>query len=180
MVKNFDPAVEKVILRCLDRDPSQRPRSALSVAAALPGGDPLAAALAAGETPAPEIVAAAGPEGSLRPLVAWACLAAAVVLIICWSVLLAPQISDWGLTPLDKSPEVLADRAQELARKLGYTDAVDRAYWLDSERDYVQSLAVDFPPCEPGDSPRLEEDLGGDARVGRSWWGFGIGRVRLG
>ncbi len=141
VVKNFDPAVEKAILRCLERDPSQRPRSAMSVAAALPGGDPLAAALAAGETPAPEVVAAAGPQGSLPPLVAWACVAAAVVLIICWSVLLAPQISDWGLTPLDKSPEVLADRAQELARKLGYTDAVDRAYWLDSERDYVQSLA---------------------------------------
>ena len=37
------------------------------VAAALPGGDPLAAALAAGETPSPEMVAAAGAEGTLRP-----------------------------------------------------------------------------------------------------------------
>ena len=36
------------------------PASALAVAAALPGGDPLAAALAAGETPSPEMVAAAG------------------------------------------------------------------------------------------------------------------------
>ena len=60
LVKNFDPVVEKAILRCLDRDPAQRPRSALSVAAALPGGDPLAAALATGETPSPELVAAAG------------------------------------------------------------------------------------------------------------------------
>ena len=34
--------------------------SALAVSAALPGGDPLAAALAAGETPSPEMVAAAG------------------------------------------------------------------------------------------------------------------------
>ena len=40
--------------------PRQRPGSALAVAAALPGGDPLAAALAAGETPSPEMVAAAG------------------------------------------------------------------------------------------------------------------------
>ena len=37
-----------------------RASSASQVAAALPGGDPLAAALAAGETPSPEMVAAAG------------------------------------------------------------------------------------------------------------------------
>lgn len=61
VVKNFDPVVERAILRCLENDPAQRPRSALSVAAALPGGDPLSAALAAGETPSPEMVAAAGP-----------------------------------------------------------------------------------------------------------------------
>ncbi len=35
-------------------------RRAIAVSAALPGGDPLAAALAAGETPSPEMVAAAG------------------------------------------------------------------------------------------------------------------------
>ena len=50
-VEGFDPAVEGVILRCLRKDPRERPSSALSVAAALPGGDPLAAALAAGEKP---------------------------------------------------------------------------------------------------------------------------------
>ena len=36
-----------------------------AVAAALPGGDPLAAALAAGETPSPQLVAAAGETGQL-------------------------------------------------------------------------------------------------------------------
>ena len=39
----------------------------MQVAAALPGGDPLAAALAAGETPSPEMVAAAGQRGGLEP-----------------------------------------------------------------------------------------------------------------
>ena len=64
---DVDPAVEKVIRRCLDPDPVKRPASALAVAAALPGGDPLAAALAAGETPSPELVAAAGKvEGLAR------------------------------------------------------------------------------------------------------------------
>lgn len=95
IVKNVDPAVERTILRCLDRDPSQRP--ALSVAASLPGGDPLVSALAAGETPLPETVAAAGPQGSLRPAVAWACLAGALILVFGASILLAPRNMDWIL-----------------------------------------------------------------------------------
>src|SRR5580692_9393359 len=37
-VKDMDPLVERVILRCLDVDPRNRPPSALAVAAALPGG----------------------------------------------------------------------------------------------------------------------------------------------
>src|SRR5580704_5628392 len=60
LIHDLDPAVERVILRCLEADPTLRPSSALAVAAALPGGDPLAAALAAGETPSPEMVAASG------------------------------------------------------------------------------------------------------------------------
>src|SRR6202034_2064411 len=56
LVKELDPAVESAILRCLDPEPSKRPASALAVAARLPGGDPLAAALAAGETPSPQMV----------------------------------------------------------------------------------------------------------------------------
>ena len=71
----IDPEVERVIRRCLEAEPRDRPRSAMAVAAALPGGDPLAAALAAGETPSPEMVAAAGEAGTLRPMVAGVLLA---------------------------------------------------------------------------------------------------------
>ena len=137
VIRNLDPAVERAILRCLARDPAQRPRTAQSVAAALPGGDPLAAALAAGETPSPEMVAAAGPQGALRPAVAWACLVASLVLIMGTSMFLAPRITDWGLSPMPKSPEVLADRAQDLAKRLGYTSVVDRAGWIGPDLDYL-------------------------------------------
>src|SRR5438093_3749526 len=65
IVRDLDPAIERVILRCLERDPDRRPASALAVAAALPGGDPLAAALAAGETPSPDMLAAAGEADAL-------------------------------------------------------------------------------------------------------------------
>src|SRR6185295_5564661 len=60
IVRDLQPAIERTILRCLRPDPNERPASALAVSASLPGGDPLAAALAAGETPSPEMVAAAG------------------------------------------------------------------------------------------------------------------------
>ena len=141
VVKNFDPVIERAILRCVDRDPAQRPRSALSVAASLPGGDPLASALAAGETPSPEMVAAAGPQGSLRPAVAWASLVGALILIFATTVFLAPRNMDWGLAPMNKSPEVLADRAQDLTQKLGYSGAVDRAFWVASDKDYLRYAA---------------------------------------
>jgi len=82
-------------------------------------------------------VAAAGPGGSLRPGVAWAYLIATVVLILGTSMFLAPRATDWGLAAMNKSPEVLADRAEELPRKLGYPVAVDRAFWVGTDQDYL-------------------------------------------
>jgi len=74
VLKDVDPAVERIIRRCLAADPRQRPATALAVAAAFPGGDPLAAALAAGETPSPDLVAAAGQQVGIRPALGLDCV----------------------------------------------------------------------------------------------------------
>jgi len=62
--------IERVIARCLEPEPAKRPQSALAVARMLPGGDPLAEALAAGDTPSPELVANSGSTEGLRVPVA--------------------------------------------------------------------------------------------------------------
>src|SRR5205814_5460544 len=79
LVPDLDLTIERAILRCLEREPSNRPPSALAVSAALPGGSPLTAALAAGETPSPEMVAAAGEQSALRAEVGLATLVLAIV-----------------------------------------------------------------------------------------------------
>ena len=138
LVSDLDPAIERAVLRCLENDPRQRPASPLAVAASLPGGDPLAAALAAGETPAPEVVAAAGEEGGLSPKVAWAALSA-IVLGLAIALVLAPPRSLPGHVTLDKSPAVLQDRAQDLLKKLGLrSPAADTVRGFEANDDYLK------------------------------------------
>src|SRR5271154_510727 len=137
LVKDLDPLIERVTMRCLDKDPAKRPSSALQVAAALPGGDPLAAALAAGETPSPEMVAASGEKEGLRPKVAIAMLVAVVVGLIL-AIYLADRFKLNNRTPLENSSEVLTARAREITRNLGYTAAAaDAASGFDSDGDYL-------------------------------------------
>ena len=132
----LDPAVERVILRCLEKDPKARPRSVAAVAAALPGGDPLAAAIAAGETPSPEMVAAAGSDEGMKPAAAWACLVSilAGLALAAW---LSPRAYRHGHVPLEKPPEALAERSKEIIRRFGYTEkGRDSAWGFDGNGEY--------------------------------------------
>ncbi|PYY08879.1 MAG: hypothetical protein DMG61_23500, partial [Acidobacteria bacterium] len=151
VVHDLDPLVERVILRCLEADPQKRPKTALQIAAALPGGDPLAAALAAGETPSPQMVAAAGGEQALAPRVAWSLLAGTLVvfLAVLW---VARYSTDLALYPVDKSPDVLEDRARDIATKAGYAQVGDRAWWFTRNYGYLlyrNAMKMSSPHGEP-------------------------------
>ncbi len=136
IVKTLDPAIERAILRCLERDPARRPASALAVSAALPGGDPLAAALAAGETPSPEMVAAAGGEEAALTQNQGLALVSVVVLLMLVLAAAIDRGSVLARVPIEKSRPVLVDRAAELARTLGYTAPV-----VDSHSGYYYAEA---------------------------------------
>ena len=142
LVKDIDPAVESAILRCLQKDPAKRPSSVRQVAAALPGGDPLAAALAAGETPSPEMVAASGETEGLRPLVAWVLLAGVVVAVSA-GILMSAQSMLYRRVPLDTPPEVLAQRARDILQSAGYSEPpVDTAMGLYEGKEFLRYIAA--------------------------------------
>jgi predicted Ser/Thr protein kinase len=151
LVKELDPAVESAILRCLDPEPSKRPPSALAVAARLPGGDPLAAALAAGETPSPQMVAASGETAALSWKIAVPSLAAALVGLAAF-VFLAATSSTIEKAQLAKPSEVLAEKARELIQSLGYTAPPgDSADAFDFNQDFLDSIEKTDKPLPQWD-----------------------------
>ena len=144
LAPDVDPRVESAILRCLEKDPERRPGSALEVATALLGDDPLAVLLAAGETPSPRLVAAS-KQPALAPQ--WVLAAVAFVTVAGLGLLfLGPRLLLLEQVPLEKPPAVLEARARELVEELGYEPrprarAHGFAYedalldWVESERE---------------------------------------------
>jgi F0F1-type ATP synthase assembly protein I len=145
LISDIDPLVERAILRCIEKDPDMRPASAIQVAASLPGGDPLAAALAAGETPSPEMVAAASREGAMKPGVVAALLASVVIAFLA-VVLLSDKVMLHRLVWLEKSPEALKERARTVVRKLGVPESpADSTYGLGADGEVLSYVALTKP-----------------------------------
>jgi hypothetical protein len=144
LVKDLDPAVERVILRCLEEEPGRRPSSAVIVAMALPGGDPIAAALAAGETPSPEMVAASQEKEGFSSRTATLVFLAGVVLLVAPLMRSGVELLGPGRAQIDIPPEALAFRAQDILKQLGY-------------REQPQSTAYGFDCCDAANLRFVEQ-----------------------
>jgi serine/threonine-protein kinase len=140
-VRGLDPALERVVHRCLEREPSKRPSSVEEVIALLPGGgDALDAAIKAGETPSPEMIKAAVPAAMTRSS-AWACLATALLGLTVLGLFgsrgrVVPQLS------LPDPSAVLEARARDHLRALGVpleSRATARGFLY--ARDRVENIA---------------------------------------
>ena len=148
VVQDIDPGVEKVIRRCLEPNPVERPASALDVARALPGGDPLAEALAAGETPSPEMVAGSEDTGTLTVRSALLCLAF-IVVGLAVAIPLSDRTHLLRMIPLPNPPEVLGQRARDIAARMGYTDPpADSIYGFINHPGIVDYARDNFAPGE--------------------------------
>ncbi len=136
----LDPIVERLIMRCLGSGSARTPGSVTQLAAALPGGDPLAAAIAAGETPSPEMVAASGLKEGLRPALAFGLLA--FVIAGAFAAMLMKDRTDlMQLDPSVKPRDFLVERAREIIRKSGYsTEGGDSAFGFDVDLDQLDYL----------------------------------------
>jgi predicted Ser/Thr protein kinase len=117
-----DRGFGRLVAQCLEEEPRARPSSARALLTLLPGGDALEAAIAAGETPAPDVVAGSGAVGDLRPAAAWGALLALVVglALTGW---LAQRVGLIVATTPPKTPEVLVERAQGILQSLGQNAA---------------------------------------------------------
>ena len=141
IVADIHQDVESAIMRCLRPEPSQRFSTAIAVSAALPGGNPLAAALAAGETPSPEMVAAAGASEAVAShwiglAVGWIGIGLVALMFMYQRVLLI------NIVPTPKSPAALEDRAIETLARLGFeTRGQYSASGLAISSDYAQYVA---------------------------------------
>ncbi len=140
LVSDLDKTVERAILRCLDADPKLRPASALALAASLPGGDPLAAALADGETPSPEAVAAAGSTEGLNPKIAMSALAVFAVGLAVFAFA-TPRLHLINRVPMENPPDVLAAKARDIVKSAGYTERpADTATGFYSNTPYINYM----------------------------------------
>jgi serine/threonine-protein kinase len=77
--------------------------------------------LAAGETPSPQLVAAAGTTQGLKPAIAIGALAA-IIISFATLFMVLPRLHLSSRVSMENPPEVLTAKARDLLQKLGYKD----------------------------------------------------------
>ncbi len=137
ITRDIDPDIEATILSCLDPDPGRRPASADAIFRSIPGADPLAAAVLAGETPSPAMVEAAREVGALAAPRAWFLLAFVFAGIV-GAALLGNRTMLFHRLPMSKAPAVLAARAGEILDAAGHEAGPHRASSVFVARDQLR------------------------------------------
>jgi serine/threonine-protein kinase len=131
VVPGLHPAIDRTIMRCLDPDPEVRPASVVAIAAALPGADLLAAAIAAGETPSPELVAASGGDAATIGPLAGVIALTTVALMLLATMALVDRFGLLARLPMPLSWDALFDRARTFESTVGLgAGSEDRAAGL--------------------------------------------------
>ncbi len=133
--------VEHMVLRCLEKDPALRPTSAREMLAVMPVMDQMEAALARGETPSPEMVAA---TASAEPMVLWKAWSLvgiiAAMVLIAW--LLAPRSALLAIATPELSPDVLEHQARVMVQQLGYPATRFNAGWFELNYGMLRYMAL--------------------------------------
>jgi hypothetical protein len=124
LAPDIDPTLERIIQQSLEKEPRDRPASALAVAAALSTGDPLELALSIGETPPPELLAQARSSDALQPrrALVWC---GAIALLLLAMLLTAEPARRFHQAGLKLPPEVMAEKAREILREFGWTQEAE-------------------------------------------------------
>lgn len=128
LIDETDPAIDVVVRRCLEANPSERPKNSASVAAQLSFGNPIDSSLSSNELPSTDLLATYGQLGTLTSRVASLLL---VLTCVGWAMLmwLSSSSRQLNLTTLVE-PAVLQRDAQWTIEQFGYSiDPVDGIDW---------------------------------------------------
>ena len=158
-VDDMDPLLERVILKCLEVAPDDRPSSALAIAAALPGADdPLTLAVSIGETPSPNMVAEAGSRGVMGPAAA-AWLVSLTFFLMTLVVVLSESARGLDRVDLSLPPEVLMEKAREKLKAFGWhEEPADFAF------GYLENPYA-LPTQPPNGSPPTDASAPGTSSI---------------
>lgn len=150
LVDGIPDGVVRAVESCLRKDPWERPASALMVAASLPGADVLAAALAADQTPPPELVAAASTHG--RTFSRSRAVLLTAVFFAAFIILKIGLPSRWDVLGTI-SPEALAERSRRVLEDAGYArgSAYEDFGYIDGE--VQRPTWTELPPTASAPRP---------------------------